>query len=891
MLTGDAITHWLHALEGLLPLVVAVITVGLLVILGYFVATSLLTFYRLFKQKVVFLELTPPAEISRSPEATQQLFVNLYGLNRSRSLPDKLLSQKIVFATEIPSTRPDGMRFTMRVPKRKKDEFMQAIATYNQAIKVRQVDDYMPKNLSRANSRILEFKQTGYFAYPLLTHDSLTKSDPLLYPMGAMAKPSKDEVVILQIVAVPTSSRASEILQHNLYHNEELIYSLGKHKTSVWNIVRNIISTLSLGFISLVSDGFHGPSRYDTNSRQRKVMQDQDVASRRKLARSINPIEQDLLQSVHDKLSQQKFRVTTRAIIYSPDATRRKSRKDAVKSSFEVYSTPGYQSLGAKWDLPYMLRHWYRAFAARHRLPTLFAKKSLLSASELASLYHFPSSVLHKAENTAVSRAKTLPAPPEMKRREDTDEFEVILGNNEHAGEVTPLSLVAAERARHLILIGSTGSGKTTVMEYAATQDIYAGRGLAYIDPHGDSAKKLLKIIPKERVKDVVYISPNDIAYPVGLNPIEMPEGLSGDEYLIERGRVTSALISIMRKVFGDDESTAHNIEAIMRNVLHTALTVEGATIFTILKLLRNKKFRKSVVAKLDDDRLKDFWREEFGEAGGFQRVSMTKGVNHRIDSYESSEQIKRMLGQAKSTISFEDIMDSGKILICNLGKGDINEDESALIGTTILAKLKLAAERRSSIPEDQRRPFYVYVDEFQNFATKPFVTMMSEARKFKLYLTIAEQSTEQQEDPRLTQVILGNARTLVLFGTGSSKDEERLLPRFAPHVEQGELLNLPIYHFYLKTAVEIPMEPTSGITVKLESKYKLSDERAQEVMAASRRNYARKYVEPNTGKKSEKPTNNKVANQVIKNEKQPQTSTKAKLKNKSIGSNTGHRK
>lgn len=216
------------------------------------------------------------------------------------------------------------------------------------------------------------------------------------------------------------------------------------------------------------------------------MMQEQEVASRRKLARSINPIEQDLLQSVHDKLSQQKFHVTVRAIIYSQDAKRRKDRKDTVKSSLEVYSTPGYQSLGAKWDFPYALRHWRRAFMARHRLPTLFARKNLLSASELASLYHFPSSVLHKAENTAVSRAKTLPAPPEMKRRADTGEYDVVFGNNEHAGETTPLSLVSAERARHLLLIGTTGSGKTTVMEYAAVQDILAGRGVAYIDPHGD---------------------------------------------------------------------------------------------------------------------------------------------------------------------------------------------------------------------------------------------------------------------------------------------------------------------------------------------------------------------------------------------------------------------
>jgi hypothetical protein len=874
----------LHKLESVLPITCLILgIIGVLVLIAI-PLLKLLDLRRLLKQKWAFLELTPPAEISRSPEATQQLFVNLYGLNRSRSLMSRVLFQKVVFTPEVVSTRPDGIRFMLRVPRRKTNDFMQAITSYNQTIKVKQVEDYMPKDLNRSNSHILEFRQTGYFAYPLLTHDSLSKSDPLSYPMGAIAKPGKDEIVVLQYVAVPTTSRTSETLQHNLYHNEELIYSLGKHKVSVWNILRRIVSTLSLGLIGLVSDAYHGPSQYNANIRQRKMMQEQEIASRRKLARSINPIEQDLLQSVHDKLGQQKFRVSIRAIIYSSDTTRCKERKDAVKSSFEVYSTPSYQSLGARFDFPYALRHWRRAFVVRHRLPTLFAKKTLLSASELASLYHFPSSVLHKAENTAVSRAKTLPAPPEMKRRADTGEYDVVLGNNEHAGEITPLSLVSAERARHLLLIGSTGSGKTTMMEYAAAQDIYAGRGLAILDPHGDMAKKLLKIIPEERKNDVVYISPNDIEYPVGINPIEMPEGLSGDAYLIERGRVTSALVSIMRKVFSDDESSAHNIEAIMRNVLHTALTVEGATIFTILKLLRNKKFRKNVLAKLDDDRLKDFWREEFGEAGGFQRVSMTKSVNHRIDAYESSVQTQRMLGQAKSTISFEDIMDSGKILICNLGKGDINEDESALIGTTILAKLKLAAERRSSIPEDQRRPFYVYVDEFQNFATKPFATMMSEARKFKLYLTIAEQSTAQQDDPKLTQEILGNARTLICFGTGNPKDEEALIPRFAPHVEPGELLNLPVYNFYLKTTAETPMEPTSGKTVRLESKFDLSDVRADEVIAASRKNYAKKYEDLNIGKPEEKSSVKKTPAATVK-KSEAKAASANKFKGKSIGS------
>lgn len=223
MAAEDALKWW-EALQNLLPWVVAVL-VGALAIAALVIMTlKLLDLRRLLKQKWTFLELTPPAAISRSPEATQRLFVNLYGLNRSRTLTNKILFQKSVFTPEIVSDRPGGERFMMRVPKRKTDDFMQAIASYNQAIKVKQVDDYMPKNLNRTNSRILEFKQTGYFAYPLLTHDSLTKSDPLTYPMGAMAKPGKNEVIILQLVAMPTSSRASEIMQHKLYHNEELIY-------------------------------------------------------------------------------------------------------------------------------------------------------------------------------------------------------------------------------------------------------------------------------------------------------------------------------------------------------------------------------------------------------------------------------------------------------------------------------------------------------------------------------------------------------------------------------------------------------------------------------------------------------------------------------------------
>jgi hypothetical protein len=295
--------------------------------------------------------------------------------------------------------------------------------------------------------------------------------------------------------------------------------------------------------------------------------------------------------------------------------------------------------------------------------------------------------------------------------------------------------------------------------------------------------------------------------------------------------------VSVLRKVFADDDANAHRIEAMLRNTIRTAFTTEAPTLFTCLELLRNTEYRNKVVAKLTDSHLKDFWREEFGKAGDMQRVSMGKGLTSRLDRFDSSQFVKRMMSQVNSTISFEDIIDSGKILICNFST-DMGEDTSTLFGTTVLAKLKIAAERRSTQPEAERKPFYVYVDEFQNFATTPFVKMLSASRKYKLFLTIAEQSTAQQEEQRLTEAILANVSTIVCFGLGSTADERLLVGRFEPWLKQGDLLNQPAYNFYVRVKAEEPMEPVSGETIVLPPE-QASEDRALAAITASRQNYA----------------------------------------------------
>lgn len=313
------------------------------------------------------------------------------------------------------------------------------------------------------------------------------------------------------------------------------------------------------------------------------------------------------------------------------------------------------------------------------------------------------------------------------------------LGVNKHHGTDTPIGLTADERQRHLYIIGGTGNGKTTMMEYAIIQDIKNGKGVAAIDPHGDSARKILKYIPEERIKDVIYLNPRDLDYPIGLNLLELPEGLEGSELEHEKDRVAEAVISVPHKVFDDNEVSPYRIDRVLHIAIHTAFTVEDPTLFTVLRLLTDASYRKKVTKNLQDESLKRYWKEELGKAGEFQRVKISGGPISFIERYERSVAARRMLEQPKSTIDFDDILNSNKILICNFSKGRLGEDTSTLFGVTTLAKLQLAAWHRDEIEEDERTPFYLYVDEFQLFATKSFMGLFSEARKYKLFVTIAQ--------------------------------------------------------------------------------------------------------------------------------------------------------
>lgn len=761
---------------------------------------------RKIRAEVIIFEITPPLHGDKIPLATSQLFSVIHGFHRNRSLWQKLARQSISMALEIVSTRKDGIRYLVRIDKDYASILLQSILAYLPAAKVREVDDYIVED--DRLSQVRSYRQARHFAQPIDNSKSINDHDPIAYLAGAMTKLRDDELISFQLVITPAVISKAVKIDHQIRAGSRL--------------KKSSLSALLLGILKLP---FAIVFNFTYAVINNELPKSGSTITKPSLA------EKELLKEMHTKLRQDLFYSEIRTLIIAGDKQVLKARSKAMANALTTYSLSGQQALVLRAGFSSS----FSRLSFRHRLPSLLHSNScVFGASELAMIYHFPNSKAARPENAARLLSKALPAPVSLKGDRRLD---VLLGENHYHGSVTPIGLTESERERHLYIIGGTGNGKTTMLQYQIVQDIKAGKGLAVIDPHGDLATTLLGYIPEGRINDVVYFNPDDIDHSLSMNLLEMTEGLTGSALEKEKDRITESVISVLRKVFSDDDSGGHRIEYLLRNTIQTALTTDDPTIFTIFELLTNDNYRKKITYKLPAGTLKNFWDNEFSKAGAMQRVKMGQGVTSKIGRFEFSPYTKRVMSQPKSTLDFDELIASNKILICNFSKGNLGEDTSALFGTSVLAKLQLAALRRSRLDESSRIPFYLYVDEFQNFATMPFVQMLSEARKYKLFLIMAEQSTAQQDEQRLVNIILANVGTVISFRTGSPADEKLILPLFKPFIDQGEIANLPSYNFYARISAVLSQEPMSGETVVLSAKP--DSEIAGKVIAASRKTYS----------------------------------------------------
>ncbi|HUC01719.1 MAG TPA: type IV secretion system DNA-binding domain-containing protein [Candidatus Paceibacterota bacterium] len=365
------------------------------------------------------------------------------------------------------------------------------------------------------------------------------------------------------------------------------------------------------------------------------------------------------------------------------------------------------------------------------------------------------------------------------------------------------------DRRRHIYVVGKTGVGKSTLLENMAIADIRSGKGLAIIDPHGEFAERLLDFVPEERLDDVIYFDPSDMEYPIAFNPMEQV----GNEF---RHLVASGIMGVFKKIWVDAWSA--RMEYILNNTLLALLELPNSTLLGVLRMFAEPPYRKKIVDNLQDPVIKAFWQNEFARYSQKLETEALAAIQNKVGQFVSNPLIRNILGQSRSTINMREIMDTGKIFIANLSKGKMGEDNSALLGAMIISRLQLAAMSRVDIPEEKRRDFFMYVDEFQNFATDSFASILSEARKYHLSLTLAHQYIGQlvtnDGNTKVRDAVFGNVGTIITFRIGAA-DGEFLEKEFMPEFLQNDLVNLAKANVYIKLMIDgVSSKPFSATTL-----------------------------------------------------------------------------
>ncbi|MEK7520423.1 MAG: type IV secretion system DNA-binding domain-containing protein [Patescibacteria group bacterium] len=349
------------------------------------------------------------------------------------------------------------------------------------------------------------------------------------------------------------------------------------------------------------------------------------------------------------------------------------------------------------------------------------------------------------------------------------------------------------DRRRHMYIIGKTGTGKTTLLRNMMVSDVLAGNGVGILDPHGEFAEAILDYIPEHRQDDVIYFNPADLDFPIAFNAVEKVSTR-------ERHLISSGLIAVFKKIWAD--SWGPRLEYVLRNAILALLEQEDSTLLGVMRILSDKEYRKKVVANVTDPVVRQFWVDEFGKYSSQFAVEAVAPIQNKVGQFLTNPMMRNIVGQQKSSINMRAIMDGKKILVMNLAKGKLGEDSSALMGAMLITKIQQAAMSRADIPnEEDRQDFFLYIDEFQNFATESFAGILSEARKYRLNLMLAHQYIAQL-DETVRDSVFGNAGTLVAFRIGAD-DAEFLEKEFSPEVTALDLVNLPNHKIYLKLMID----------------------------------------------------------------------------------------
>lgn len=524
------------------------------------------------------------------------------------------------------------------------------------------------------------------------------------------------------------------------------------------------------------------------------------------------------LEAVENKISKPGFETSIRIVVVSEDQASAKAHLSNIEAAFEQFSGE-HNSLSSRKirrkgafmdDFINRFQPMFHVFGNR---------ASILNSEELATIYHFPNKQV-TTPHIHWLYAKTAPAPSQIPTSG------LYIGVSNYQGVKRPVYLSEDDRRRHMYIIGKTGTGKTEFLKDLIMQDINSGKGLCFMDPHGDAVRDILKLIPPERAEDVIYFNPADTERPMGLNLLEAK---TEDQ----KHFAATAVINMMYKLFDPYKTgiVGPRFEHAVRNAMLTAMSEEGSTFVEVVRILTDSNYVQEILPKITDPIVKRYWTDQIAQTADFHKSEVLDYIVSKFGRFVTNRMIRNIIGQSKSAFSLRDVMDNGKILLINLAKGELGEENSNFLGLVLVPRILMAAMSRQDLPEEARRDFYLYVDEFQNFATPDFAQILSEARKYRLNLTVANQFIGQV-DEEVKNAVFGNVGSLVCFRVGVT-DANYLAHEFTPIFGEDDLLNIERFHVYMKTIVNNePVPPFSvNLTKDLAKEKAKENERVAEII------------------------------------------------------------
>lgn len=514
----------------------------------------------------------------------------------------------------------------------------------------------------------------------------------------------------------------------------------------------------------------------------------------------LSSLEQATLDAIDDKTRHQGFEVLIRVVASSNISQKADAILRNVVASFSLFDAPGKN--GFKYTPAKDIERFVTAYILR-----FFPQennRNILNSVELATIFHFPDQRSIPTSQLERQGSKQVDGPRNMA------EDGLLLGYNVFRGVKKPIRLDLGDRRRHMYVVGQTGVGKSVYLENLALQDMLAGRGFAFVDPHGDTAERLLAMVPRERTEDVIYFSPAEMDYPMGLNLFEF-EDKTQQDFLIQEA------INMLYKLYDPQHQgiIGPRYEHWFRMAAKTVMAnPEGGTFIDIPKVFTDSKYAKDLLKHVTDQVVLDFWNKEMAQTSDYHKSEVLGWFVSKFGAFMANDMMRNIVGQSKSAFNLQDVMDNKKILLVNLSKGRTGELNSKLLGMIFVMKFQAAAMARANIPEDQRQDFCLYVDEFQNFSTDSFATILSEARKYRLNLIVANQFTTQLTE-EIRDAVFGNVGSIVSFRVGSDADAESLSKKFSPVFDRDDILRIPNYNTVTQILVGgIPTQPFSMATM-----------------------------------------------------------------------------